>query len=853
MPERPPQQAAAESAPKSGGGWGSGISFKDKLLAKQEPKPEAPPAVPVVDAPIEVAAKPADGTESAKPPADESGSDIQFGSFAEVDVAQSKEQPEAPAGPLPTAVPAAVEAVRQLSRPGVQRTNSAPAARPSAEGSSVPGFIPDKVQRSRMAVAAQVEGSPPLAAVADVPVPVAPAAAVPSPPAPAPAAPQQQQQQGYGLGPGGQGPQQHHMQQQQQQQQQQGGPRGGGRGGPGGPPQMPPQMQMQMGVPMHQGYPQQHQPYGMAYVHAPSQPMGMSQQQQQHAYVAAAAQHAQHAQHGQMQGPGQHMGPPPQYMVGSPSQYAHQFMGVGGGGAYYPAPHMGQQPVAVPIMMHPQHPQHPQHGGHVMSSSPTMTHAQHPQHAPPPGPGAYGQGAPQPPPIAIAIPPPGPGTGSSAPNAPVLAAAQAAINATNAAAPVSAGCLLVAKGFGNRRAGTTETLLTTVEDATMEDGWQRRGPPPPPSPGGDMRNRGASGRQGSVMPGGYGGGGGVQLHKSESRWQVGVSVAEDPEEDKKQKTFKGILNKLTPDSYDKLKQQILAVPITHQMTLEAFINQIFPTRALAPLPATLETFINQIFDKALIETTFSEMYANLCKGGPSGRSGGGPGMDRGRDAPPPPSGRFGAAQQDEARLMGRGEVARPLRGAAMERQASAEVSLRPSSFMATKRTGSPAQPAGIVAAPVREAIAAATRPHVPSAAAAAAVAAAAPVVRAEKAAAAPPPPPPPAGMSEEAAMKRGASWVKELYEVREKGAAAEGLTSLRAEGAPMGVVLAAALREAFEVRGIDPAARLDLLKEVLVEQLTATEGQLNSSMLEDAFGRFMGDLYTWVEDNPKAA
>jgi translation initiation factor 4G len=57
----------------------------------------------------------------------------------------------------------------------------------------------------------------------------------------------------------------------------------------------------------------------------------------------------------------------------------------------------------------------------------------------------------------------------------------------------------------------------------------------------------------------------------------------------------------------------------------------------------------------------------------------------GRDVPPPP-GRFGGpANQDEARLMGRGEVARPLRGAAMERQASAEVSLRPSSLLAGKR------------------------------------------------------------------------------------------------------------------------------------------------------------------------
>jgi translation initiation factor 4G len=107
-------------------------------------------------------------------------------------------------------------------------------------------------------------------------------------------------------------------------------------------------------------------------------------------------------------------------------------------------------------------------------------------------------------------------------------------------------------------------------------------------------------------------------------------------------------------------------------------------------------------------------------------------------------------------------------------------------------------------------------------------------------------------MSEEAAKKKGSSWCKELYEVKEKAAAAESLATFKSDGAPMGVLLAAAIREAFEVRGIAPAERLNLLKELLVEQLTAADGVLTSSMLEDAFARFMGDLHTWVEDNPKA-
>ncbi len=58
----------------------------------------------------------------------------------------------------------------------------------------------------------------------------------------------------------------------------------------------------------------------------------------------------------------------------------------------------------------------------------------------------------------------------------------------------------------------------------------------------------------------------------------------------------------------------------------------------------------------------------------------------------------------------------------------------------------------------------------------------------------------------------GASWVKELYEVREKADAAQSLASYKAAGAPMGVLLASAVREAFEVRGVDMAVRLDLLK-----------------------------------------
>lgn len=71
---------------------------------------------------------------------------------------------------------------------------------------------------------------------------------------------------------------------------------------------------------------------------------------------------------------------------------------------------------------------------------------------------------------------------------------------------------------------------------------------------------------------------------------VGVSHSE---EEKKQKTIKGILNKLTPDNFGKLVDQIKAIDITEHITLEGLIDQIF--------------------DKALNEITFCPLYSELCR------------------------------------------------------------------------------------------------------------------------------------------------------------------------------------------------------------------------------------------------
>ncbi|GAX79395.1 hypothetical protein CEUSTIGMA_g6836.t1 [Chlamydomonas eustigma] len=113
------------------------------------------------------------------------------------------------------------------------------------------------------------------------------------------------------------------------------------------------------------------------------------------------------------------------------------------------------------------------------------------------------------------------------------------------------------------------------------DNWKSRGQPPPPSPGVWDPVRTGSGRSS-----------GSNLHKTGNRYTLGQTQSADPDEEKKQRSFKGILNKLTIDNFEKLSGQILEVGIVQQKTLEGLIDQIF--------------------DKALTETNFCEMYAQLC-------------------------------------------------------------------------------------------------------------------------------------------------------------------------------------------------------------------------------------------------
>lgn len=79
------------------------------------------------------------------------------------------------------------------------------------------------------------------------------------------------------------------------------------------------------------------------------------------------------------------------------------------------------------------------------------------------------------------------------------------------------------------------------------------------------------------------------IHKSENRYEVGKVSDEDQS---KQRQIKSILNKLTPQNFDKLFVQVKEVNIDSAPCLHGIISQIF--------------------DKALMEPTFCEMYAKFC-------------------------------------------------------------------------------------------------------------------------------------------------------------------------------------------------------------------------------------------------
>eukprot|EP00240_Pyramimonas_obovata_P000669 CAMPEP_0118933126 /NCGR_PEP_ID=MMETSP1169-20130426/11361_1 /TAXON_ID=36882 /ORGANISM="Pyramimonas obovata, Strain CCMP722" /LENGTH=548 /DNA_ID=CAMNT_0006875853 /DNA_START=132 /DNA_END=1774 /DNA_ORIENTATION=+ len=103
--------------------------------------------------------------------------------------------------------------------------------------------------------------------------------------------------------------------------------------------------------------------------------------------------------------------------------------------------------------------------------------------------------------------------------------------------------------------------------------------------GGGHQGGGHHGRQPAPMPPGPG----PDIKKAENAWVVGQVRTDD---DKMLRTIKGILNKITPEKFEKLSDQIVAAGITTAELLRGVISLIF--------------------DKAVAEPTFCPLYARLC-------------------------------------------------------------------------------------------------------------------------------------------------------------------------------------------------------------------------------------------------
>lgn len=58
------------------------------------------------------------------------------------------------------------------------------------------------------------------------------------------------------------------------------------------------------------------------------------------------------------------------------------------------------------------------------------------------------------------------------------------------------------------------------------------------------------------------------------RYQVGSVVTDNPEEEKRQKELKSLLNRVTPEKYDTIKARILGVGLQSAVTMQGFVCQV---------------------------------------------------------------------------------------------------------------------------------------------------------------------------------------------------------------------------------------------------------------------------------------
>jgi len=137
-------------------------------------------------------------------------------------------------------------------------------------------------------------------------------------------------------------------------------------------------------------------------------------------------------------------------------------------------------------------------------------------------------------------------------------------------------------------------LPRSAQQSSGDDGrdWRARTTLPPAD---DEGRRG--GGDGHGRGGGRGGGGGganapaMALVKADNAWVPSSKREEDPKT-KKLKRVQGILNKLTPEKFDRLMDQLLDVGIQSAEILQGVIDLLF--------------------DKAVLEPTFVALYAECC-------------------------------------------------------------------------------------------------------------------------------------------------------------------------------------------------------------------------------------------------
>ena len=75
--------------------------------------------------------------------------------------------------------------------------------------------------------------------------------------------------------------------------------------------------------------------------------------------------------------------------------------------------------------------------------------------------------------------------------------------------------------------------------------------------------------------------------------QIGQVEGDNPEEIKKQKAIKGLLNKITPEKFDKILADIIAVGYETEETESGLINQVYTTMQ-SPLAQISCRFIDRV-------------------------------------------------------------------------------------------------------------------------------------------------------------------------------------------------------------------------------------------------------------------